>query len=143
MAQAGRSTTTTCPAARLAREAIQVLTARQWAERSDVDAFDDLQERLEAIEDAVTYVRATSPLGAFFQALVLSGELDPQLTWVGDAEDAPRMVRRLARLCASIASELEKGLDIATVDRLRSYYMTRPHDPLSRLTNYLAPANLN
>lgn len=141
MAQAVRASNTLCPAAHLAREAARVIAAREWADRRhDNDAMETLQDRLDAIEDASTYERATSPLGAFFQALVVSAELDPQSDILAEGRHAQRTVRRLRRLTASIASFIEAGVEKRTAEQLRGYYMERRMDDLAVIDTMLAEA---
>jgi hypothetical protein len=125
MAQAGRAHTT-CPAARLAREAAEVIIARSRADLVDNDLHHTLSERLEAIEDACTFQRARSELGAFFQVLLISGDMDAQMNWFAPGSD--RQVRRLSRLCASVAARLETHVDQAAALTLRSYYFNKRFD---------------
>ena len=124
--------TSFCPVGQLAREAARVLVAFRVAdeERRDREA-DLMMERLSALEQACSFERATSDLGAFFQALVLSSELDAQAVWV--SPDSETKIRYLRRLVSSIASAIESGVDASTAEILRSYYMTRARDDLAEI----------
>lgn len=140
MAQAGRANSIHCPAARLAREAAVVIVARGRADRAMAGGLDVLQERLDAIEDACTYEKATSSLGAFYQILLLHGDISEDELWVAGGPTSARAVRRLRRLAASIARCLETQIDRDTAAELRSYYLTRDIDEIARLDQLLATA---
>jgi len=120
------TTDTKCPAARLAREAVEIVKVHHRAdEAGDYDAVEDLAERRDAIEKAVSFVHATSPLGAYFQALVLFDEVDEMNVCFRDDPSSRQSGRLKRRLAASIVSQLEASVDPATVETLRSYYMSR------------------
>ncbi len=115
-----------CPAERLAREAADVLAATWKAEAAGHrEAQDDLYERLQAIETAASFVRASSSLGAFYLALLLFADADEQTICVHDSPEARQRERRMQRFAASIAGYLEGAADAATVETLRSYYLDR------------------
>jgi hypothetical protein len=115
-----------CPAARLAREAVQIIEAHfRGEEAGDYDAVEDLAARREAIETAASWVRAPSTLGAYFQALTLFDHADEMNVCFSDDPNSRRAGREMRRLAASIIGQLEASVDPATVETLRSFYMSR------------------
>jgi hypothetical protein len=144
MAKAGLTPSTDCPAARLAREAAATIVAQKAADEAGrAGGSEMLLERLEAIEDACTYERATSALGAFFQLLMLYGDLEEGLPWLSDKPGTARQLRRLRRLAASAAGWVGEQADEMTVAALRSYYLNPRFDEFTALEGYLRPAQLH
>ena len=137
MAKAASPIITPCPVARLALEAVRVLRARERAERKNTAAFEALQDRLAALEEAASYERATSAIGAFFQALLISGDLDPASMFVRDDCAAKKDIRRLRRLVASLSTFVEDGVEREAADTLREYYLTRDLDDLGLMEGYI------
>lgn len=123
MAQAGPAPSISCPAARLARDAAALILRLETLEAtSDVDTR-ALQDRLDAITDAASYVAAESPLGAYFQALLAAGDTDADMPWVIDSPSAARAARRVERLARSSAAYLLRRTgEPATTLALAAFY---------------------
>lgn len=140
MAQAAIANITDCPAARLAREAVSVIAAMGEAELKNRSLFETLQERLDTIEDGCGYVRATSALGALYQAVLLHSELEAHGTWMPSSGPRRRAARRFGRLTASLATFVEAGADMAAASQLRFHYFDRYNDDLAILDGHVRAA---
>jgi hypothetical protein len=139
VSQAALAITTPCPVARLARDAVRTIVALRAADdMRRGPTLDAMADRLAFLEGACTHERATSPLGTFFQALVLSSELDVEANWVVPGADLK--IGQLRRLVASIASSIDCGVDRSTAEVLQSYYHT---DDLAEVEDWISAANSN
>ncbi|HEV2530960.1 hypothetical protein [Phenylobacterium sp.] len=121
MAQAGLASSTICPAARLAREAALTILRFEGAEVVG-DETRALEDRLDALGDAASYVRAASPLGAYFQLLLAVGEVNPDAPWVG--RGGSKSARRVERLLRSAGDFLQHTNEPAAAGALAAYYAT-------------------
>lgn len=118
MAQAGLISTL-CPVAPLALEAAR--TAHRII-GATVEDWGELTDRMDALSDASSYLRAASEGGAYFQLLQAIGELDPEMNWVCDDAVSRRVARRQRRLVASAAALIRPQVPSSVRDALESYY---------------------
>lgn len=131
MAQAVTTAITDCAAGRLATEAALVVTSYLRNDRKlNAEALDVLHDRLAAIETAASYEHAVSPLGVFYQAVLIAADTDEPC-------DEARRVRRFA---TSIALAVEPSIDARVSRALRAYYLKPKYEPAAVLRGLLRVA---
>lgn len=129
MVLAGQLPSTHCAVAPLAEEAS--FTAARLVNDRELDGpeFFSLSDRMDALGDAASYLTAGSPFGAYFQALLILSDLDPEMNYVCDDAPSARLVRRQRRLMASVALRLRDHAPVQAASALERYYGS----PLGRL----------
>lgn len=120
MVQADRLSTTRCAVAPLAEEA--AFTARSFSRGMAPEDLCFAQDRMDALADAASHLVAESALGAYFQALLVLGDLDPEMNYLCDDEISRRTVRRQRRLMASVALRLREQAPASAATALESFY---------------------
>lgn len=128
-----------CPAAKLAVEAADLADAHRRADAARQDwKMEAIEERIAAVEEAATWADARSPLGVFYQAVLIFARTDQQSVWIADGPAAAREARGVRRLAAAIVGYAEAEADASIVVRLRAYYMNRDEEPAAIIAQALA-----
>jgi hypothetical protein len=115
----------------------------EWRERVGLDGNDEEQlftDRLDAIQELAVNLRATSPAGALFQAMLCLNLLDDPLGGTldcGDRQGARRYVEQLKRALDSIIGVLETCSGVSCSDLDDGYFVASGSFPLSAAEKYL------
>lgn len=132
MAQLAPIPATACPVERLAGELARVIKALYRTDDEIIAAaphrqfeleprWTALNDRRAALEEAISHERATSPMGAMVQVMLV------RLT--ATDLDEPEDVRRIERLVTSVAGFLEAGGGLGAAETLAGYYLPARLDP--------------
>jgi len=134
----------------LAREAAQLLTAREALAESSTKVFDDpgyalLGDRLEAIQSSGSLMTAVTAEGAAFQLQLLSLSLDRLENMVPEDErHGPNFqteLRQAFRLLRSAETFLRQQAASASIETTHDYYLTEYGEAIATLTAPSAKAH--